>query len=54
MVMIDAAIIIDAGQHTLLLLGVPAVTWDQVVTWLMMLAIVAIVSGGIWLSRRIL
>jgi hypothetical protein len=54
LVMIDALIIIDAGQHILLLLGVPAVTWDQVVAWLIMLAIVAIVRGGIWLSRRIL
>jgi len=30
-------------------------TWDQVVTWLIMPAIVAIVigGGGVWLSRRI-
>ncbi len=54
MVMIDAAITIDAGKHILLLLGVPAVTWDQVVGWLIVLAIVAIVRGGFWLSRRIL
>jgi hypothetical protein len=31
------------------------VTWDQVVTWLMVPAIVAIVigGGGVWLSRHI-
>jgi hypothetical protein len=31
------------------------VTWDQVVTWLIIPAIVAIVigGGGIWLSRHI-
>jgi hypothetical protein len=31
------------------------VTWDQVVTWLIIPAVVALVlgGGGIWLSRRI-
>jgi hypothetical protein len=31
------------------------VTWDQIVTWFVVPAIVAIVlgGGGIWLSRRI-
>ena len=30
-------------------------TWDQVVTWLILPAVVAVVlgGGGIWLSRRI-
>ena len=33
----------------------PTVTWDQVVIWLIVPAIVAIVigGGGVWLSRRI-